>query len=425
MTENQTNQPSPPTESDTDSAQHAAGTPAGTPKKRGRFATDVAASRRPVSPTAGRYSMSEKVSAAEPIQPEQTLPKAAPDRQTPATEQTDHAAPIPGRFTAGTTKPAEPEKITKTQSAKQPISAPPARPAYQRLPIDIPFERTRLLILAIVMIPLCIGASLPAWSSMVYSWWNTDDYSHGFLVIPATIFFLYIRRDSYPGTTYKLDWVGLSPILIYGVFRVLGGLWYMDILDHIAIWFWLISLVWFFYGWRVLLWALPSLCFLLFMFQLPWRVDVFMKNYLQQFAAHSAAIMLQTIGETAIPMTNTIRLTTMELGVEAACSGLRFLMSVFAIAFAAVLLLQRVWWQNVLILAVAAPLALFVNAVRIAIAGYLLIHFYEMVARWAGEDGNVTVVADEFAGKIAIALALGFFALFVWFLGKAFRRVEI
>jgi exosortase len=260
---------------------------------------------------------------------------------------------------------------------------------------------------------------------MVYEWYHTDDYSHGFLVIPATLFFLYLRLETYPGTQYKLDWVGLFPILLYGAARLFAGLQYITPLDAYAIWFWIAGVVWFFYGWQVFLWALPSLGFLVFMFQLPWNVDVLMKNQLQLFAAQFAAAILQIVGITAVPIKNTIRLSTTELGIEQACSGLRFLMSVFAIAFAAMLLLRRPWWQNILIFAAAAPLALFVNAVRIAITGILLEYHGERVAAWTQEGDSVGVVADAFAGKIAIALALGLFALFIWYLGKVFRRVEI
>lgn len=324
-------------------------------------------------------------------------------------------------FGSSENKSASPSAASQTPLPNRVVVKPPP----VRRPVDASFEWMRLLLLAIVMIPLCIWASYPSWASIVYEWYYSDDYSHGFIVIPATLFFLYMRRDSYPGTRCQLDWVGLSPILLYGVMRIFAGLRYLEALDAAAIWFWIISIVWFFYGWRVFVWALPSLCFLVFMFQLPWRFDVLMRNHLQYFAAHFAALLLQLVGEAAIPIKNTIRLSTTELGVEAACSGLRFLMSVFAIAFAAVLLMRRPWWQNVLILAIAAPLALFVNAVRIAVTGILLVHFSDLVSTWAGEAQSVGVAADAFAGKVAIALALGLFALFVWFLGKIFKQVEI
>ena len=327
----------------------------------------------------------------------------------------------PKRFEAGNQRPeTTPTPKQPKQSASQPDPVKPLR-----TPIDVPFERTRILILAIVMVPLCIWASLPAWGAMVYEWYHTDDYSHGFLVIPATLLFLYLRLETYPGTRYNLDWVGLFPILIYCVLRYFAGTQFMDSLDALAIWFWILGITWFFYGWRVFLWALPSLGFLVFMFQLPYTIDVLMRNQLQLFAAQFAAALMQMIGMTAIPITNTIRLSTMELGVEAACSGLRFLMSIFAIAFATVLLMRRPWWQNILILAIAAPLALFVNAMRIVVTGVLLEYYYDTVAAWTPDEKSVGVFADEFAGKVGIVLALGLFALFVWYLGKVFRRVEI
>jgi len=397
MTETQTYQPSEPVDSGNvpeggdlhPEPPHASHTRKKT--KRGHFGSGSFAPRHEeVSPTSRHFGSSHTESAS----PKRSF-EAGGDHKTPEAKQSQtvyrSTAPLPA----------------------------------VRLPINVSFEWMRLIILVAVMVPLCIWGSYPSWSSMVYEWYYSDDYSHGFLVIPATVLFLYMRRDSYPGTSYKLDWVGLFPILLYGVFRIFAGLRYMDPLDAAAIWFWILSIVWFFYGWRVFLWALPSLCFLVFMFQLPWRFDVIMRNQLQFFAAHFASVLLQLVGEAAVPIKNTIRLSTTELGVEAACSGLRFLMSVFAIAFATVLLMRRPWWQNILILAVAAPLALFVNAVRIAITGILLEHFNEMVSAWAKEGQNVGVVADAFAGKIAIFLALSLFALFVWYLGKIFRRVEI
>jgi len=376
MTKNHKNPPSQPT----DSPQ----------TKRGRFATDGFAPRRPASTS--------------PSSPSETV------AEPPSGE--------PRRFEG------DPPKQPKQPVGSAPVPASVAILPL-RAPIDKPFEVVRLLLFAAILVPLCVWASFPSWESMVYEWYHTDDYSHGFIVIPATLFFLYLRLETYPGTRYRLDWVGLFPILLYGAARIFAGMQYLSPLDAYAIWFWIVGVVWFLYGWRVFLWALPSLCFLVFLFQLPWSVDVLMKNHLQLFAAHFGATILQIVGVTAVPIKNTIRLSTMELGVEQACSGLRFLISVFAIAFAAVLLLRRPWWQNILFIAVAAPLALFVNAVRIAITGIILENYYELMARWTAEGERVSEAADAFAGKIAIAFALGLFALFIWYLGKIFRRVEI
>jgi exosortase/archaeosortase family protein len=161
------------------------------------------------------------------------------------------------------------------------------------------------------------------------------------------------------------------------------------------------------------------------MFQLPWSFEVLLRHHLQQFAAQFAAVLLQIAGETAIPIKNTIRLSTMELAVEQACSGIRFLISIFAISFATILLTKKPWWQNIAILGIAIPIALFVNAARIATTGILLLNFEEFVKSITPENRNPAVVADEIAGIFMIFVAFGIFIAFVFYLSKVFRKVEI
>ncbi|MDR2706777.1 MAG: exosortase/archaeosortase family protein [Planctomycetaceae bacterium] len=316
-------------------------------------------------------------------------------------------------------------------SATKPTTTDSARtespiPAWSRpVVIDKAFERTRLLVLCLVMLPLSIFAYFPSLCEIVYAWYTQLDYGHGFFVLPLVVLFLYLRLDTYPGTRYRLTWIGLFPILICGIMRFYAANQYMDTLDQWSLLFWILGIVWFFYGNRVFFWALPSLLFLVFMFQLPWSFEVLLRNHLQQFAAQFAAVLLQIVGEPAIPIKNTIRLSTMELAVEQACSGIRFLISIFAISFATILLIKRPWWQNIAILGIAIPIALFVNAARIATTGILLLDFEGFIKGITPENRNPAVIADEIAGIFMIFVAFGIFIAFVFYLGKAFRKVEI
>jgi exosortase len=275
------------------------------------------------------------------------------------------------------------------------------------------------------MLPLSIFAYLPALREIVYAWYTQLDYGHGFFVLPLVVLFLYLRLDTYPGTRYRLTWIGLFPILICGIMRFYAANQYMDTLDQWSLLFWILGIVWFFYGNRVFFWALPSLLFLVFIFQLPWSFEVLLRNHLQQFAAQFAAVLLQIVGEPAIPIKNTIRLSTMELAVEQACSGIRFLISIFAISFATILLIKKPWWQNIAILGIAIPIALFVNAARIATTGILLLDFDGFIKSITPENRNPAVIADEIAGIFMIFVAFGIFIAFVFYLGKVFRKVEI
>lgn len=324
-------------------------------------------------------------------------------------------------------QPRSPEKSDVPRTEPAVASSAPAVPyeVARKTPTDPIFERNRLLLLLAVMIPLGLFAYWNTLCSLVHTWYTNIDYGHGFAVLPLIALFLYLRLDTYPGTTKRLAWIGLVLVALSCLMRWRASIQYLDAVEQWSILFWVLGIVWFFYGTRVFWWSLPSLLFMVFMFPLPFRFEIYLKNTLQAFAAKFAAGLLQLIGEPAVPLANTIRLSTMELEVAHACSGIRFLMSILAIAFAAILLMRRPWWQNVCVIALAVPLALFVNAARIAMTGILLQHHSELVRRFAPNASNLSVVADEFSGLVMIFVAVGLFFAFLWYLGKVFREVEI
>lgn len=323
--------------------------------------------------------------------------------------------------------------IKKTGASSDPQVAPepknkPVPPKsfwYFKAPVNASFEKLRFGALLAVFIPLTLYAFWPSWESIFHAWSTQLDYGHGFFVIPLVALFLYLRWDDYPGTYPKLTWIGLLPILVCFIMRFNAASKYMDTLDQWAILLWILGVVWFFYGSRVFLWALPSLSYLVFMFQLPWRYEVYMRHHLQQFAAQAAAVLLQMLGQPAIAIKNTIRLSTEELAVETACSGIRFLISILAIAFAAILLMRRSWWQNILVILIAPPLALFVNAARIAMTGILIVNFPGFLQSITPQGQSSSVFADEIAGITMIFVAIAIFFTFLWYLGRVFRKVEI
>jgi exosortase len=206
--------------------------------------------------------------------------------------------------------------------------------------------------------------------------------------------------------------------------RVIASRYYMDALEESSLFFWTLGTIWLLYGTRAFLWALPSLCFLIFMFQLPFSIDVLMKHHLQLYAARFAAVLLQILGEPAIAINNIIRVKSEVLNVEAACSGIRFLISVFAIASAAVLLMRKPWWQNLIVMLIAAPLAMFINASRIAMTGILLLHHRDFLSQFVAKE-RINVFADEIAGYTMIIVVAVIFLLFLIYMDKVFKRVNI
>ena len=334
-----------------------------------------------------------------------------------------------GGFSKSFTPRTAVSSLPKTEDSQPEPPEPKPAPVEERrevvATIDPVFERQRLFVLLATMIPLGLFAYWPAFRQMSREWYYNLDYGHGFFVIPLIALFLYLRLETYPGTQRRLTWIGLVLVFFSCGMRYFAAAQYFDAIEQWSILFWTLGIVWMFYGTRVFYWACPSLLFMVFMFPLPYRFEVFLRNRLQEFAAKFASQLLVLLGEPAVPIRNTIRLSTIELDVAAACSGIRFLVSIMAIAFATILLMRRPWWQNLCIFLLAPPLALFVNAVRIVMAGILLVHFSDTVAWFAPAGKDLGVVADEIAGIVMIFAAFGMFFAFIWFLGKVFRRIEL
>ena len=49
----------------------------------------------------------------------------------------------------------------------------------------------------------------PTFLELVAAWERSPDYSHGYLVVPLALFFLWVRRDEYPGVSAPRGWPGV------------------------------------------------------------------------------------------------------------------------------------------------------------------------------------------------------------------------
>ncbi|MCL2116906.1 MAG: exosortase/archaeosortase family protein [Planctomycetaceae bacterium] len=271
------------------------------------------------------------------------------------------------------------------------------------------------------------------WSTLeelLQTWKNNIDYHHGFFVAPFVAYFLWVRRDTFPAKRGVIDAafgiiLGTALLLFWSVFRYYVIIWSMVTLDSwtILIWVWAVCLMCF--GIRAFIWALPSLLFLAFMFPWPHRFEMQLREPLQHFAAQMSVYILRLTGEQAIAQANIVLMNDgRQLDVAAACSGIRVLVSVIAAAYAAVLLMRRPWWQNLLLFCMVVPVALFVNALRIAMTGLLIKHASEQVESFGFEKAT-PVVCDEISGTVMLFLTFVFFVVIVWWFGMVFRRVDV
>jgi exosortase len=281
----------------------------------------------------------------------------------------------------------------------------------------------------------------PTLVSLVGAWNREPDYSHGFFVVPLAVYFLWARRDRYPGTgsgkggspdwgaaapgTFgKMGedpasgpaWLGLGLVAASVVVRFYGARFYLDALDGWSIMFWVAGVAWLLGGWRVMGWAAPSIAFLWFMVPLPYRMERWLSLPLQGAATKLSCWILQALGQPALAEGHTIILGKNQLEVEQACSGLRIFVGIVALAFAYAIVMRRAWWEKALLLASAVPIALLANAARIVSTGLL----YQYVSGEAAKK-----FSHDAAGWVMILFAAGLFGLVLLYLSRLIKEVEI
>ncbi len=314
-------------------------------------------------------------------------------------------------------KPIDQPRAEKHDAADR-AEESPAAASDAPLGFDPDWWRDNLPQLAVgaaVVLATFLWTYWPTLVELVRAWDREPDYSHGFFVAPLAIYFLWARRDLFPGLPGGPCWLGLGLIGLSILTRIAAGWLYIDALDGWSIMVWFAGVAWLIGGRRVLWWALPSIGFLWFMVPLPFRAERIASYPLQTVATKVSCWVLQCLGQPALASGHTILLGEHRLQVEEACSGLRIFVGIVALAFAYVILVRRPWWEKGLLLASVLPIALIANATRIVVTGLLY--------QWAPKGAAVTFSHDV-AGWVMIPYAAALFGLTLWYLGKLMREVE-
>jgi exosortase len=255
----------------------------------------------------------------------------------------------------------------------------------------------------------------PTVAGLVGKWNSQPDYSHGYFVIPLALYFLWARRDRFPGAADGIAWAGMILMAASIAMRMFSARYYMMAIDGWSIMLWVGGMVWLLWGRKVFWWSLPSIAFLWFMIPLPYRVERWLSLPLQRVATKLSCWTLQLLGQPALGQGNTIHLGEHQLEVEQACSGLRIFVGIVALAFAYIIITRRPWWEKALLLVSVIPIALVANATRIVGMGLL----YQLVSSEAGQH-----FSHDISGLVMIPFAAGLFALVLWYLGHLVQEVE-
>jgi exosortase len=250
-------------------------------------------------------------------------------------------------------------------------------------------------------IALAFGVYFPILRNMVRHWSMVEDYQHGFIIAPLAFFFAYQRRWDLEDAVIKGSWLGLIPMLIGLTSLTIGRLGTELMTMRAGFIFTLIGLIVLLLGREIFKILAFPLFFLFLMVPLPQSLVNTIAFPLQLTAAKFAVWTLQEMGIPALVEGNIIHLARAELFVHEACSGLRSLMALITLGVVFAYFFNRsVLWIQLFLVASTIPIAIMVNAFRVALTGYLSHRFGQEFA---------TGVIHDFQGVFTFGMA--FFAL--------------
>jgi exosortase len=296
----------------------------------------------------------------------------------------------------------------------RPASAPAAAPA--EIGWNDPEQRMALITLGLMTLGLVL-AYLDTFA-LVKDEWSNPLYSHGYIVPLFAIGIMWLRYQPFRPVPALERWAGLGILVLALGLRLFGVYMTMNPVDRYSFPIAMFGLFLLVGGWHMIRWSWPAILFLFFMFPLP---SVFERNILwrlQTLAAVCSTFVLQTMGIAAFRQGNLISVPGADLNIADACSGLRMVTIFFALALAMVFLVERPWWDKLIILLSAIPIALVVNIIRITLTGIL----YMVVGP---ENEFAKKLGHDWAGFFMMPLALGFLWLELQILEKLTVPVEV
>ncbi|MCK4872399.1 MAG: exosortase/archaeosortase family protein [Phycisphaerales bacterium] len=241
------------------------------------------------------------------------------------------------------------------------------------------------------------------------------DWSHALLIPLLSIYFIYVQREKLLRIKFRTFWPGLAIMVVgmigYVLFTLVavrnhtlqGGMAVLTLLGLVLMMLGPGSM-------RVLLFPIA---YLVLGIKMGDRLMFYLTTELKMIAAKGSWLLLNTSGVETERTGSVLTLTKgdgteIPLDVAEACSGMRMIVAFIALGIAIAFLSCKFWWQRVILVALAVPVAILVNILRVTSMGWLSLYDPNM----AGGDFHMLV------GMLWLLPALGLYLGIVWVLNR-------
>ncbi len=264
------------------------------------------------------------------------------------------------------------------------------------------------LVLGVLLLAL-VALYFPFLKKLVIDWGSNEDYSHGYFIPLVSLYMVYTVRD-------KLIRMPLSPansglvVLILGlallVVAKIGSELFMQRTSMIVV---ILGCILFLFGKSYFKLLLLPVCYLFFMIPLPAIIWSKIAFPMQLFGSMLTEHVIRLFGIPIFREGNVLHLSQTTLEVVAACSGLRSLMTMFALSGILAWIATYDGWKRLFLFFSAAPIAIVANIIRLTGTA--------MIASWYGPE-IAHGFLHNFSGLLIFIIGLSLLLATHRFLGR-------
>jgi len=247
-------------------------------------------------------------------------------------------------------------------------------------------------LLLLVTVAALIWLYMPFLGSLVREWGTNDNYSHGYFIPVVCLYMTYSVRLRLSHSIKKPAFSGLLLIGIGLLMLLLGKVGAEFFVQRFSLIVVIAGIVLFYYGWKVFALLLLPIAYLIFMVPLPAIVWNKIAFPLQLFSSLLTEKIIYFFGIPVFREGNVLHLANTSLEVVAAYSGLRSLVTMFALGSALAFLTPISGMKKTLLFLSAAPIAVFANIVRLTATAFLASIYGPEVAQGFLHDMSGMVV---------------------------------
>ena len=223
-----------------------------------------------------------------------------------------------------------------------------------------------------ILLVCFLFAFFPTLKNLISVWSNSDEFSHGFFILPICLYLVWRKRHTIKNTPVQPTYWGLGLVLASLLLYLIAH--FANILTLSSI-----STVLLVQGVIIYLWGLLifkeltfPLFFLFFMIPVPSQIYSYLTIPLQLFVSQISAGLAQLVSIPLYREGNVISLPDFTFHVVRACSGLRSMLSIMCLAAIFGYLTLRSNVLRGILLISGIPVAVFVNIIRV----FLMIAIY-------------------------------------------------